>query len=104
MTAGPSGPEGVPVIIRGVGEPNPDPIAVAIDLQGQADGIEGILYSKAEMVVANLSWGPQAAGWSRLPLPQSVLGLPNGLYYLLLRATRSGAVSHAVVVKLVWVR
>jgi hypothetical protein len=92
------------VIARAVAVPNPNPSVIAVDLEGSADGIQGTLFSVAEVVVDRFQWGPQPSGWSRLPLPAAFRSLPDGVYYLRLQAVRDGIVSASVVVKLVLLR
>jgi len=92
---------GVLKIDQAVPVPNPNPVSIGIDLAGAADGVEGTLYSLAEVEVGHFSWAAQAVGWDRLPLSLRDLRLPRGLYYLRLRARRGSALSAAVPVKLV---
>jgi hypothetical protein len=91
-------------ITRALPVPNPNPVAVAVDLDGPVDGVDGILFSAAEVAIEKITWGPQAAGWNSLPLPATFFQLPKGLYYLKLQAERGNATSAAVVVKMVLLR
>lgn len=88
-------------ITRALPVPNPNPRAVAVDLGGPVDGVDGILFSAAEVAIEKITWGPQAAGWHSLLLPATLSRLPKGLYYLKLQAERGGAMSASVVVKMV---
>jgi len=92
---------GILVITRAVPVPNPNPKTVAIDLEGPADEVRGTLFSSAEVVVDQITWGPQARGWNRLPLAAAFSKLPAGVYYLLLQAVRGGTMSKTAAVKLV---
>ncbi len=97
-------PQGPLQIGAGLPVPNPNPSSLAIDLLGDADAVEAVVYTAAFVEVVQVDWGPQAAGWSSRPLPATLRNLSNGLYYVLVRARRGSALSSPVVIKMVELR
>lgn len=81
--------------------PNPNPLSLALELEGPADQLNLKLYSRAEVLVYSLDGGPAPAGWSRLPLPAGwEHDLANGAYYGVLQASRHGAKGKRALVKI----
>jgi hypothetical protein len=73
---------------------------MALDLKGPADGLELNVFTKALVVVGRLERaGFFGAGWDAVPLGQSLVDLPKGLYYVQVRAVRGGIASAPVFVK-----
>ncbi len=72
--------------------PNPDPRALAVDLDGQADSIGCRVYTQAMVCAASTEmpghWRP---GWNRVPLPAGFMaGLADGLYELVVTSDGTG--------------
>lgn len=93
-------PGGVLKINQALPVPNPGPMVLAINLAGPADKVTGTLYTVAFRLVKEIAWAPQPVGWDSLPLSGNLVGLPKGLYYLLIRAHRGAAVSASMGVKI----
>jgi len=70
--------------------PNPNPLGLAVKLEGGADSVALRIYSKALVRLADARvMGPFSAGWARLPLPPGwSRGLANGVYYVTARPQR----------------
>lgn len=75
--------------------PNPCPLALKIQVLGEADRVEAKIYTPAMVCVGTVWAGPCPVGWVNLPLPQEFLGArANGLYYYRVVATRGGSASN----------
>ena len=87
-TPAPSG-SGALEILACLPVPNPDPLWIALNLDGSADDVELKLYSPGLTLLKQLSSGPLPSGWSKVPLPAEFLSaVPHGLCYLSVRAKR----------------
>ena len=84
--------------------PNPNPVALAVDLAGSADALDIAVYTKA--LALALSFKPSAfkAGWNRVILPAAFGRLPNGIYYVLIKARRGSATSAPLLLKVMVLR
>jgi hypothetical protein len=73
--------------------PNPNPVGLALKLEGDVDSVDLRIYSKALVRVAGARLqGPFDAGWVRVPLPLGWKnGLANGIYYASVRPQRGAA-------------
>jgi hypothetical protein len=91
-------------IIGGTAIPNPNPDVIAVDLLGPADRVRGEVFTKAENLALEFEQDGFQAGWSQIALPGAWRGLPNGIYYVRLLATRGSQISAAVVVKVMVLR
>jgi hypothetical protein len=85
-----AGADGIaaPLILEASAWPNPatgDHWGLAFKLSGPADRLTVTVFTKAEVAAARLELnGPFGGGWNRARFPAP--GLPQGLYYLSLRA------------------
>lgn len=71
------------------GVPNPDPLTVAVQLNGPADQVELRLYSPGMTLLAKLNVGPLAGGWTQIPLPAEwINAAPHGLAFVTVQAKR----------------
>lgn len=88
-SATPATGDGTLQILACQGAPNPDPVAIAIRLNGPADQVELRLYSPGMTLLAKLSVGPLPGGWSQVPLPSEwVSAAPHGLSFVTAQAKR----------------
>lgn len=79
--------------------PNPNPKALAVNMEGPADGVTVRIYTKAFFQVLVFSSPPLGVGWSQIAVPGSIQNLPNGVYYVQIQAFRGTARSLAVFTK-----
>lgn len=70
---------------------------VSVDLEGPADNLALKVYTKAMVLVGTSDAGPQPAGWVSVPLPTTIAGAADGLYYFTVSAERGGQWIHPVV-------
>jgi hypothetical protein len=64
------------------GLPNPDPQALALKLEGPADGTVISLWTPALVLLGTVRSGALGAGWQQVPLPPALLAVaPRGLLY-----------------------
>ncbi len=78
--------DGQLVIRHAVPWPNPNPQAIAFELEGPADRVSLKVYTPAWVLVAAEESGPVSAGWNRIAWPRALQGAPKGLYYFVLKA------------------
>ena len=85
--------------------PHPDPLALALLLQGSCEGLRLRLYSQAMAKVLELKGGAQPAGWCRWQLPQDWdAGVAPGLYFAVVTAFRGAESSPSRTIKMVLLR
>jgi len=63
---------------------------VSVDLKGHADGLVLKVYTQALLCVGTRNAGPKPAGWSAIALPETMAGMPNGVYFYIASAERGG--------------
>jgi O-glycosyl hydrolase len=92
-------------ILRAVPVPNPNPASLALDLEGPADGVVLGVFTEALVQVRQVEIPVRLnAGWSNVPLGSALKNLPLGLYFARVQATRAGAKSPAVIIKVLITR
>ncbi len=83
-------------MVQGIfGVPDPNPYQLAVDLAGPADALEVRIYTKSLVLALGFRTGPLGIGWNPVALPSALGRLPNGLYYVQVRADRGQAVSQS---------
>ena len=80
-----NGPLGVD---SAVALPDPDPVWLKVKLSGPADRVRLRIFSQAYVLVGTYESGPLPGGWDQLPLAAAAVGLPNGLYFVMVDAFR----------------
>jgi hypothetical protein len=85
-----------PIIIQHSPFPNPNPIAILVELGMPVDFVEVRIYAENLVYVgcAN-SAGALPAGWQQVPLGNSVSGIADGVYYYKVIAHRNGGTVNA---------
>ena len=97
VSSGVWAPGGALCILEARFYPNPNPQALALRLAGPADRIAIKVYSEAENRVLTVEGGACPGGWVRIGLPPTwSAGLPSGVYYARVQASRGDAVSAPV--------
>jgi O-glycosyl hydrolase len=80
--------------------PNPNPVSLALNLEGPADGVLLGVFTEALVQVRQAKIPVRMdAGWNTVPLGSALKNLPLGLYFVRVQATRAGASSPARIVK-----
>jgi O-glycosyl hydrolase len=99
-------PLGGPLRILGaVPVPNPNPDSLELDLEGPADRVLLGVFTEALVQVRQADIPVRMnAGWNHVPLGSALKSLPLGLYFVRAQATRAGAASPAVIVKVLITR
>ena len=92
-------------ILGAVPVPNPNPDSLELDLEGPADRVLLGVFTEALVQVRQAAIPVRMnAGWNHVPLGTALKNLPLGLYFVRAQATRAGAASPAVIVKVLITR
>ena len=90
-------------ILQVVPCPNPNPLAIAVLLQGHADELQARLYGASLRRLSQAKLGACGPGWVTVPLPAEFLEeAANGVYYY--RVTADGQASAGVTGKFLMLR
>ena len=96
---------GALVVLQAVPVPNPNAGALAVELLGPADSVDVRVFDQAMILVGSVRSGAMPANWGRISLDSAwFAGLPPGVYFVQVKALRGGAVSKAVLTKLLLTR
>ena len=89
------------LILNGAGVPNPDPLALLVQLSRPADSISADFYSVSLTRVLQVRQENAAAGYNTLHLSQAWTLLPNGVYFVRVTAQLGSKVAPSRILKLI---
>jgi endo-1,4-beta-D-glucanase Y len=89
-TATPGVSTGNPIVAT---QPNPDPnpIAIWVDLRTSVDSVQVQVYSMGFRLIGTSTTGPLQAGWNKVPLPYAQNSAGSGLYYYIASVRKNGS-------------